>query len=321
MENNWPLGDKELKIGMLGMTEGNGHPYSWSAMYNNYDKERMAGCPFPGIPVYLNKQPAETLGIPGAKVTHICCNDRRDAEDVARASLVPNVVDRPEDMIGEVDAVVCATDIGSEHAGRCRPFVEAGVPLFIDKPLVDNEEDLRTFTAWRDKGAKFISSSSMRYVKSLEPYYKNHYELGELMYICQPMCKKWESYGIHALEGIFPFLGCGFVSIQNTGTYEKNMIHIVHKNGCEVHIPLFAGMYGAFGKTLLVGSIGSKVIADDDSFYSFYKQMALFVHWLRTGEEPFPFEETIELMKLVIGGARSRDEGGRKVFLEEIRER
>ena len=321
MKNNWPFGDKELKIGMLGMTEGNGHPYSWSAMYNNYDKEKMEGCPFPGIPVYLGKQPAETLSIPGAKVTHICCNDRSDAEDVARCSLIPNVVDRPEDMIGEVDAVVCATDIGSEHADRCRPFVEAGVPLFIDKPLVDNEEDLRTFIAWRDKCAKFISSSSMRYVKSLEPYYKNHYEIGELMYICQPMCKKWESYGIHALEGIFPFLGCGFVSIQNTGSYEKNMLHIVHKNGCEVHIPLFAGMYGAFGTTFLIGSTGNRLITDNDSFYPFYKQMALFVHWLRTGEEPFPFEETIELMKLVIGGIRSRDEGGRKVSLEEIRER
>ena len=37
-----PLGDRELKIGILGMTEGNGHPYSWSAMFNGYDPEEMA---------------------------------------------------------------------------------------------------------------------------------------------------------------------------------------------------------------------------------------------------------------------------------------
>ena len=37
----FPLGDKELKIGILGMTEGNGHPYSWSAMFNGYTKEYM----------------------------------------------------------------------------------------------------------------------------------------------------------------------------------------------------------------------------------------------------------------------------------------
>ena len=41
MSNQFPLGDKELKIGILGMSEGNAHPFSWSAMYNNYNKEEM----------------------------------------------------------------------------------------------------------------------------------------------------------------------------------------------------------------------------------------------------------------------------------------
>jgi hypothetical protein len=80
-------------------------------------------------------------------------------------------------------------------------------------------------------------------------------------------------------------------------------------------------MYGAFGNRLLIGSIDSKVVSDSDSYYAFKKQMDVFVHFLRTGEEPFPFTETIELMKLVIGGIRSREEGGRKVLLSEIRER
>ena len=321
MENDWPLGNKELKIGVLGMTEGNGHPYSWSAIFNNYDKRLMAQSPYPGILTYLSKQPDHTIGIPGARVTHVCCNDRQDAEDVARCSLIDNVCARPEDMIGEVDAVICATDIGSEHVDRCRPFIEAGIPMFIDKPLTDNEDGLRRFVEWKDSGAKFLSSSSMRYSKALEPYYENHHEIGELMYICQPMCKKWETYGIHALEAVYPFLGHGFLSIQNTGTYEKNMLHIEHSNGCILHIPIFTGMYGAFGKTHLIGSIGHRFIVDDDSYYPFYKQMKLFVDWLRTGEEPFPFDETIELAKLVIGGSKSREEGGRKILLEDINER
>ena len=38
---------------------------------------------FPVIPVYLNKQPAHTIGIPGARITHIHCDNRADAEDVA----------------------------------------------------------------------------------------------------------------------------------------------------------------------------------------------------------------------------------------------
>jgi len=67
-----------------------------------------------------------------------------------------------------------------------------------------------------------------------------------------------------------------------------------------------------------LGSCGSKHLSSGDSYYSFKKQLDLFVHWLRTGEEPFPFSETVELMKLVIAGIRSREEGGREVFLSEI---
>lgn len=316
---DFPLGDKELRIGILGMTEGNGHPYSWSAMFNGYTKEYMDKCPFPVIPAYLYKQPEHTFGIPGAHVTHICCTgyaDRKTAEHVARASNIPNVIDNPTEMIGKVDAVICATDDGNEHVDRCRPFLEAGIPMFIDKPLVNTTEDLRTFIKWREEGKHFITSSCMRYAKEFEPYYQTSYELGKLMYICSPMPKKWETYGIHALEQMYPLLGPGFVSVQNTGVYERAHVHIVHENGCRVDIAQGIGMAGA--GMLLIGSADSVYLDCKDSYYAFKKQLDLFVNWLRTGVEPVPFEESVELMKLVIGGLISRNEGGRVVNLSEI---
>ena len=82
--------DKKIALAMLGMVDGNGHPYSWSAIFNGYDPEAMASCPFAGIPEYLDKQPKHTLGIPGAKVTHIWTDDPADAVAVAKASLIPN---------------------------------------------------------------------------------------------------------------------------------------------------------------------------------------------------------------------------------------
>ena len=316
---NFPLGNKELRIGILGMTEGNGHPYSWSAMFNGYDPVEMETCGFPVIPRYLEKQPKGTFGIPGAKITCICCTgyaQREEAEHMARAALIPTVYDDPTEMIGNVDAVIVATDDGNEHVERCKPFIEAGIPMFIDKPLVNTEEDLRTFVKWRKEGAHFITSSCMRYAKEYEPYYSNHYELGELMYICSPMAKKYETYGIHALEAMYPLLGQGFVSVRNTGTYERTVVHIKHESGCNVNIIQGIGMAGA-GMTV-IGSAGSRYLQVGDSYYAFKKQLDLFVHWLRTGEEPFPFEESVELMKLVIGGLRSREEDGREVFLSEI---
>lgn len=314
-----PLGDKELKIGILGMTEGNGHPYSWSAMFNGYNKEYMDECPFPVIPDYLYKQPPETIGIPEAHITHICCTgyaDRKMAEHMAKASCIPNVVDDPIEMLGQVDAVICATDDGNEHVDRCKPFLDAGLPMFIDKPLVNTEEDLRTFVNWRREGKQFITSSCMRYAKEFESYYGHTYEMGKLMYICAPMPKKWETYGIHAVEQMYPLLGSGFVSVQNTGTYEQAQVHLVHKNGCRVDIPQGIGMAGA--GMLIIGSRGSKYLDCEDSYYAFKKQLDLFVKWLRTGEEPVAFSDSVEMMKIIIAGLRSRNEGGRAVNLDEI---
>ena len=319
MNQVFPLGDRELRIGILGMTEGNGHPYSWSAMFNNYKPEYMKDCGFPVIPAYLGKQPENTFGIPGAKITHICCTGFagiEEARKISMASNIENVCEKPEEMIGQVDAVICATDVGDEHVERCRPFLEAGLPMFIDKPLVNKEEDLRTFLKWRKEGKMFLSSSSMRYCKSIEPYYRNHYELGELKFIIRPMAKYLETYGIHALENVYPLLGAGFTSVQWMGQGTKSTLYIEHKSGCVTIITQDVGLVGT--GTIVMGSAGSQIISDGDSYYSFKKQLDVFVHWLRTGEEPFPFSQTIELMKILVGGLRSRAEGGRKVMLSEI---
>ena len=157
----------------------------------------------------------------------------------------------------------------------------------------------------------------MRYAKEFEPYYGHTYEMGKLKYICAPMPKKWETYGIHAVEQMYPLLGSGFVSAQNTGTYEQAQVHLVHSSGCCVDIPQGIGMAGA--GMLIIGTRGSKYLDCEDSYYAFKKQLDLFVNWLRTGEEPVRFEDSVEMMKIIISGLRSRDEGGRAVRLDEIK--
>lgn len=311
----------EMRLAMLGLTPGNGHPYSWSAMFNGYDKQAMTDeCPYAGIPEYLNKQPVETLTIPGASVTHICCTGEGEftAEHVAKCSLIPNVVATPTDVIGHVDAVIIATDIGAEHVERARPFVEAGLPIFVDKPMVDNAEDLRVFNQWVAEGKPILSSSSMRYVKEFMPYRQSTHNLGELRYVSITTAKKWETYGIHALEAMYPIVGPGFVSVRNTGSYERNVVHLKHARGIDVVVIANMDMVGAFGVLTLCGTHGFDQVASMDSFFSFKAQLQTFVDYLRTGRRPFPYAETEELMRLVIGGIRSREEGGREVMLAEI---
>ena len=52
---------------------------------------------------------------------------------------------------------------------------------------------------------------------------------------------------------------------------------------------------------------------------AFKKQLDLFVNWLRTGIEPVDFDDTLEMMKIVIAGIKSREENGRVVKLDEIK--
>ena len=303
----------KIRLGVIGMTEGNGHPYSWSAIINGYDRARMtAECPFPGIPGYLNLQPPEAFGIAGARVTHVFCDTRSDAEHVAALSQIPHVAETPEVMIGAVDAVLIATDIGGEHVARARPFVEAGVPLFIDKPLCDTMADLEQFQRWVAGGAAILSSSSTRFAAEYAPYQHPNTPLGEWRFISMPMAKKWETYGIHALEAVFSITGPGYVSVRNTGTAERNVVHLKHRCGADVVTACGKGIvYG--GAMALCGSKGNTTVVTKDTFSSFKAQLAEFVGYLRSGVRPYPFSHTAELMRLVIAGIESRERGGAEI--------
>ena len=119
------------------------------------------------------------------------------------------------------------------------------------------------------------------------------------------------TYGIHALSQ------CALADTYpyKTGTYREMFTTM---GGCDVNIPLSAGMWG-IRHNGSCGSTSSVVVRTQDSYYSFKKQLDKFVHWLRTGEEPHPFSETQELIKMVIGGIRSQEEEGRKFMLDEIK--
>ncbi len=318
MTARFPLGNAEIRLAMIGLVEGNGHPYSWSAIFNGYDALAMASCPYPVIPAYLGREPSSGFGIPGARVTHIWTDRPEDAPCVAAASLIPNVLDRPEEAIGRVDAVLVATDIGGEHVARVRPFLEAGVPVFIDKPLCDNADDLRTFVRWAGEGKAFLSSSCMRYAKEFLPFRESTRNLGRLRLATITTPKSWERYGIHALEGVFPILGPGFLTARHSGDAKRNIVHFRHASGADLVAEAIDDLAGAFGALGLYGTAGQAEASFSDTFYAFRKQLEAFVAFLRTGRPPFPFAETVELMKMIVAGIMSRGEGGREVALDEI---
>lgn len=306
---------------MLGMVEGNGHPYSWSAIINGeYDPVLLAASAYPMISRYLDTQPSDALGILGARVTHIWCDRRQDAEHVARCTRIDNVVDRAEDVIGHVDAVFVATDIGAEHLERARPFVDAGLPAFIDKPLTERVDHLQQFVRWHAEGRPLVSTSAMRYANEFKALRNRLHEVGEPRLITVTMMKSWERYGIHALEAVYGLLAPGgWRSVTNTGNTAHNVVHATHASGVEVIVCVVDDMAGAFGHVCVYGTAGRIDARFSDTFSAFKSQLVAFIDYLRTGTPPVAFAETVEQMRIVIAGIRSRDSGGRRIDLSEIR--
>jgi hypothetical protein len=307
----------DIRIAMLGWVDDNHHPYSWSAIFNgDYDDAAMAACGCPGVHDYLAAN-RHALGIEGARVTHVWADDPDRAVHLSRASFIPHVVERPEDVIGQIDAVLIPTDKGYEHLERARPFIEAGIPLLIDKPLTDREDHLRQFVRWHEEGKPFMSCSGLRFSEYFKACRDRLHEVGELRVISSAICKSWEAYGIHIAEGVYPFLEPGgWLSAANTGTAKAGIVHARHASGVEVVFMVMENI-GVVPLTV-VGTEGWLTAEHKVNFVSFKIMFGKFVEYLRTGTMPFPFEQTVELMKLIIAGIRSREEGGRTVMLSEI---
>lgn len=304
---------------MLGMIPGNGHPYSWSAIINGYDRAEMARCPYPAIPSYLNAQPEGSVRVPGVNVTHLWTDNPAEAAHVARASLIPNVVSRPEEVIGHVDAVLVSTDDGADHVRRARPFVEAGLPVFVDKPLATTPEELKTFIAWENAGARILSSSGLRYAPELAEIAAALPAFGELRWLSLVTAKTWERYGIHVLEPAFVLLGPGFESVRLDGQPGVvEVAHLVHRSGVQVTLPVIYDGGPSFGSVHVCGTKAHRQLRFADTYTAFRDQLLSYIAFVRSGRKPYPFAHTVEMMAVLIAGVRSRKEGSRRVAVQEI---
>lgn len=308
---------KPYKLGIIGLSPGNGHPYSWSAIFNGYDKKEMAECPFTVIPEYLALQKPEDFGIEGARVTHIWTQDPKISKQVARSSFIENVVENMTDLIGKVDAIVLARDDGENHLKMAKPFIEAGLPIFIDKPLTDQENDLKEFVRYYREGRQIMSCSSMRYERNILALRENQ-EIGRILTAGAVTPKYWRTYGIHMIEAVYTVMGRGVESVRNVGRAGEEIVHLDYADGRHAVIQTFAKIAG--GSITFYGEKGPAPVAASDAFFQFKSMLKHFIRMLDTGKPTIDWTETVEMAKLVIAGQRSLEEGGRIIKLTEIRD-
>ncbi len=94
--------------------------------------------------------------------------ERNRALVAAAGAYVPRLVDTPADLVGLVDAVLICTRDGRAHRAEAVPLIEAGLPVFVDKPLAGSAADaVAVVVAARAHGVPLYEGSALRFVPAI----------------------------------------------------------------------------------------------------------------------------------------------------------
>jgi Oxidoreductase family, NAD-binding Rossmann fold len=218
-----------LRLGIIGMSEGNGHPYSWSAIFNGYNQEYAQDCPFPVILAYLSKQQFPEDQISNARVTCVWTQDIEQSRAIALFSSIDHVCQSLEEMTELADAVLLARDDAETHFEYAIPFLKAGIPIFIDKPFAYTVQEAQLMLDNCQQEWQLFTCSSLRFAKEFQ--LAEELKL-QIQHIEASVVKRWNKYGIHILEPsvqLLPHRG-KLLSVSNIGDEFSDDVFVKWEN-------------------------------------------------------------------------------------------
>jgi len=294
---------KPLRLGILGLSEGNGHPYSWSAIFNGYDKQVMSECPFPVIPAYLSHREFPRDAVPDARVTHIWTQDRELSRHVAAAALIENVVDEYEEMIGQVDAILLARDDAENHRTMSAPFLQAGLPIYIDKPLALSVAEAEKIYALEKHPDQIFTCSALAYAREFQVTPDLFNEIGGLKQVEARIGKSWDKYAVHIIEPVLRITGdqgnLSGVRVETadgvrrvTATWSSGLVTRFSTHGEASVAP----------EIVLIGRTGSLSLAFKDTYAAFKSALESFVAVARRQKSSVSRELVMKVVGIIEAG-------------------
>jgi predicted dehydrogenase len=299
------MSERMIRLGVIGASEGNGHPFSWSAICNGYDPAAMENCGFPVIPRYLEQQAWPEAALPDVAVTHVWTQDPVLSRHIAKAALIPHVLDDFREMIGAVDGVLLARDDAENHAGFALPFLEAGVPIYIDKPLATRVADARRLIDAQVRPGQLFTCSALRYARELTLTEEDARAVGRIRQIQAITPKDWERYAVHAIEPallLLPERGA-LVSAQRIGTIGEAMIEARFADGTEMTVQA-CGKVAAPIAIRVIGEAGWRDLVFRDAFSAFKGALADFVSSVRAPRQAISPDFMLEVVSLIEAGCK-----------------
>jgi hypothetical protein len=310
-----------IKLGIIGMNEGNGHPYSYSAIFNGFDESAlMKECPFQMIKQYLPKEHQNRVFIEDVKITHVWTQERKISESIARVARIPNIVNNMEDLIGKVDGIILARDDVENHFKMARPFIKAKLPLYIDKLLAPNMEELNELLTLAGKDYPLMACSSSRYHKLVEKA-KKELDVSTVRTVHGTSRCAWIRYASHLLDGICHIFGTDVEYVQNVGRKGADTVFIHYRNNLDVVLQVMEDLALPIRFTCYSNKNAPHSVDFTDGpdyteyFYSFVNMMKAFTGLVRTRIQPIPLDEIVKIATIIIAGETSREQDGRKIYI------
>ena len=297
---------KKLKLGIIGMSDGNGHPYSWSAIFNGYNKKEMEKCPFPLIPEYLSREsyPNNFLSHKG-EVSHIWTQDFSLSKHIALAANIQDVCLEMKEMIGNVDAILLARDDAENHLKHAKVFLEAGLPIYIDKPFALRQEYAHNLWELSNNDQLVFTCSALKYAKEFQPEILQRDRIGNIRTVWATIPKSWNKYAVHLIESVMNLLPQRgkITKVKPLGIETEDLegVQVLWESG----ITAIFQTFNVPSTPLWIRVLGDKGYQDlslTDSFGAFKSALEHFVDLINGDKENIPKEFTLEMIKILDKG-------------------
>lgn len=223
------------------------------------------------------------------------------------------IVSSAEEMIGKVDAVMLELQEGNLHFVMAKPFIESGIPIFIDKPFTCSVNDARRiFELARIHNTLVFSSSSLRYALEIQDL-KQRKDVGEILgaetyspAALHPKNPGLFNYGIHGIEMLYAIMGAGCELVRCFHKENWDVVVGIWRDG---RIGVFRGMRkGSHSYGFTVFCEKSIVSSSIDTRFIYRELLKKIIEMFQTRKMPIDPEETIEIIAFIEASLRSANE-------------
>ncbi|MBW7995494.1 MAG: hypothetical protein FVQ81_02760 [Candidatus Glassbacteria bacterium] len=236
---------------------------------------------------------------PGVEVVAVWGETDEFARNAAEKGRIPKIVKHQSELMGQIDALIIDHRHAKYHVASAIPFVEAGIPTFVDKPFCYRAKNgLKLIEIAESKGTPITSMSSaavnpvmddmVAQVAALDP------DDIRSVVITGPssITSKYGGiffYGIHTVERLFRFFGDDVEAVRATRNRGRFTFQFKYTGGLiATYVPVSGwDLYVGLSKGLQ--QIKPRFEVENGTDYMYSKMIRMF----QTGEEPRSHESLI----------------------------